>query len=97
MAIEVQLAATPEAWELDDPAAMFTAATELAERGWRGGLEWNRQVVAGETTGPIAWEMTLNSDLSVAPEVKAHLGDRLLLAGGVLQRLTPEEWAGVTA
>lgn len=97
MAIEVKLAATPEAWELDSPADLLAAVTELAERGWRGEIDFWHEAVDGVPSGPLQWSLSLNAESGGGGEVTASLGDRLLLAGGVLQCLTPEEWAGVTA
>ena len=96
MAIEVQLAATPEAWELDSPADLLEASVELAERGWRGEIAFWHQVVDGVPGGDLEWSLALNAEAG-GPEVKASLGDRLLLSGGVLQCLSAADFEGVTA
>ncbi|MFT4202210.1 hypothetical protein [Gordonia sp. (in: high G+C Gram-positive bacteria)] len=93
MAISVKLASTPEAWALDSPADVFEAATELAERGYRGAVNW---ALPSPEADDYEWTITLNAEGAVAPEVTAGIGDHLLLSAGVLRRLTPAEWDEVT-
>lgn len=97
MPLEVQLAQSPEAWEIDDIADMFTASTELADRGFRGQVSWALPTPTAESA---VWQLKVNRENDpdgVQAEVVAHVGDRLLLANGILRRLTAEQLAAAIA
>lgn len=84
MAIQVQLNDVPVAWELDDAEGMFEALTELVDRGYRGQLSYDA------ATG---WWLRVVEDVEVpaVPPVECQVGERLLLAGGVLRKLSAGE------
>lgn len=97
MALEVQLAQTPEAWELETAADLFEAFTELPERGFR--VQLSCALPSPSADAPVQ-ELRVNRENDpegVQSEVVAVLGDRLLLANGILRRLSVEELAAVTA
>ena len=97
MAIEVQLADPPVAWELPGPAELLDAAEDLAARGWRGELSFCHSVVGGVPSGALEWSLELNPESGIGQPVKAGIGDFLLLSGGVLRSLSAAEFAAVTA
>lgn len=97
MAIEVQLSAAPVAWHLDSPAGLLTAAQELADKGYRGELAFWHTLVDGVPTGEVVWSLEVNAEQGIAQPVKATVGDYLLLASGILQRLSADEFSGMTA
>lgn len=90
MAIQVQLSDAPVAWELDDAAAMFEALTELVDKGYRG------QVSHDARTG---WMLRVVEDVDAPPipPVECVVGERMLLTGGLLRKLSAEELQGMTA
>lgn len=97
MPLEVQLAQMPEAWELNDVDDLFEAAPELAARGFRGQVSWALPTPTAES---VVWQLKVNRENDpdgVQAEVVAHVGDRLLLANGILQRLTAEQLAAAIA
>ena len=94
MAVDVVLADSPRAWELDTRADMHEAADELCDLGYRGELSWAKP----DPESDAVWMLVLTPEVGVgAAEVRAVVGDRLLLAGGVLRRLSAAEFAAVTA
>lgn len=94
MAVSVVLSDAPEAWELDSTGDLFEAAAELCDRGFRGDVSWARPAA----DSAAVWQIVLNSEtVPGSAEVRAGVGDRLLLAGGVLRKLTAAEYGEVTA
>lgn len=97
MALEVQLAETPLAWELDSHTDMCEALAELSTHGFRGQVSVALPNPTAET--PV-WELKVNRENDpegVQAEVIARVGHRLLLANGTLRRLTADELAAVLA
>lgn len=90
MAIQVQLSDAPVVWELDTPEGMFEALTELVAKGYRG------QVSHDQRTG---WMLRVVEDVDAPaiPPVECKQGDRMLLTGGVLRKLSATELEGMTA
>ena len=97
MAVQVTLADTPKAWVLDSAADLHAAAVELHGLGYRGAIAFWHEVVDGTPTGDPVWSLSVSPEQGVGAEVVAHVGDRLLLSGGVLQKLTAAEFAQVVA
>lgn len=97
MAIEVQLADPPVAWELTTPEDILDSSVDLADRGWRGEIAFCHQIVGGLPNGLLEWSLELNPESGIGQPVKAGIGDFLLLSGGVLRSLSAAEFAAVTA
>ena len=97
MAIEVQLSDAPVAWHLTEPGELFAAAEDLAGRGYRGEVAFWHAIVDGAPTGALQWSLEVRRESGSGEPQKAHLGDYLLLSGGVLQRLSATEFAELTA
>lgn len=94
MAVTVELADAPKAWVIDQRDDLWEAACELESFGFRGELSWAKPDPGSDSV----FMLVLNSEVAVGvPEVRILIGDRLLLAGGVLRKLSPEEFAEVTA
>ncbi|MEC4616179.1 hypothetical protein [Tsukamurella tyrosinosolvens] len=95
MVLEIAMAA-PEAWALDSVTDLHEAQVELVERGFKVSVDAYRPV---EAPTEVRWMLKATEDVAVPqhPPVECTVGDRLVLAVGVLRRMTADEFAAVQA
>ena len=95
MAKQVVLADVPVAWDCDSVEELQEAQRELVERGFRADVSASKPAPSED----VVWHLRVNAEDDpdgVQSEVVAHVGDRLLLANGILRKLSVDELEGMT-
>lgn len=85
MGVKTTMALELEEWVIDSPASMFECLEDLAGQGYRG------QVRVYHVNESLVWDLEINGD-NIQP-VNAVAGQKVVLLGGTLEAMTPEQYA----
>jgi len=84
MGVKTTRALELEEWQLDSPAAMLECLEETAAQGYRGQV---RVLHAGDA---LLWDLEISVENTNV--LTAQLGQVVVLFGGTLEAITPEEY-----